>query len=848
MAVSNIPFLYVNVTALCCFALLFVTFLAAKKTPEIRAFLLLLGDGTLWLAGAVLMRLRIWPGLTFWYYVSILTLFSFAWLFYMFLLRFTRTSEPFTLGIWTLINVVLLVATATGFILAPPTPQQTAEGTVFLYSINWHIVFPCLFYVAFTTYLVRLTTRIIREQGIHSPGLLLVILGGSVMGIGNVVQVAIPGNTFPYDALAGVFLAGTLFYALYRKRMFRMTLVVSRSLLMLVMSAICVLGGMYIVTPLYSFLVGMLGLSDNGAIMTVSVLFALVLFMTYLLTRRLTDSLFTREERQNRLVKQFSNAVNQSLNSVEIMEKLSACLTQEIAAEQVYVCLLEGNLYRGRYCSSPLSPLAFSIAKDSPQITYLREQESYLIVNEFRSSPLYLSVWEAEKELFERLKIDCVAALKDGKNVIGLVLISAKERERKFTYGEISFLTTVASIASIALKNASLYEKMFREARIDSLTGVYNYKSFVEMLGEQFTACRGDCISLMYVDMDDFRLYNQLYGVAAGDRALQETAGAISRAVGEAGLVYRTSGKVFAVLLPHKDTREAEVMAAEIRSRLAAVDCYDDGRRKSLTVSVGICTAPYAASTGKELMDNADLAVYNAKKKGKDTVLVFRGGGLPKELSERTHAIVDQIQRSGDSDYRNAMSMISALTAAIDAKDHYTFNHSKNVAEYAATLAVGAGLNEGQVRMIYIAGLLHDIGKISVPEDILNKQGKLTPEEYGVMQGHVNNSIEMIRHLPQMDYVIPAAIGHHERWDGKGYPRGIAQEEIPVGARCLAIADVFDAMTTDRPYRRGLPVEYALQQIEGGAGTQFDPTLAPLFVQLVRSQALPVRSQRAQER
>ena len=128
MAVSNIPFLYVNVTALCCFALLFVTFLAAKKTPEIRAFLLLLGDGTLWLAGAVLMRLRIWPGLTFWYYVSLLALFSFAWLFYMFLLRFTRTSEPFTLGLWTLINVVLLVVTATGFILAPPPPQRPAAG------------------------------------------------------------------------------------------------------------------------------------------------------------------------------------------------------------------------------------------------------------------------------------------------------------------------------------------------------------------------------------------------------------------------------------------------------------------------------------------------------------------------------------------------------------------------------------------------------------------------------------------------------------------------------------------------------------------------------------------------
>lgn len=839
---NGIPFLYVNVTALCCFALLFVTFLAAKKTPEIRAFLLFLGDGTVWLGSAVLMRLQVWPGMHFWYYASLMALFSFAWLFYVFLLRFTRRKEPFCLGLWTVLNVVLLIFSATGFILPPPRPQVTADGTVFLYTINWHIIFPCLFFIAFVVYLMKVTKKVIREQGVHSPGLLLVILGGVVMGLGNVVQIAVPGNTFPYDALAGVFMAGTLFYALYRKRLFRMTLVVSRSLLTLVLVAICVLTGMYLATPLQSFFTEILGLNGNAAIMGVSMLFALVLFMAYLLTRRLTDSLFSREERQNRMVKQFSGEVNQSLNSVEIMEKMSACIMQEIPAEQIYVCLLEGNLYRGRYCSSPLASPNFSIAKDSPQIAYLREQESYFIVSEFRSSPLYLSVWESEKELFRRLNIDCVAALKDGREVIGLVLIAAGEREKAYSYNEMSFLTTVASIGSIALKNASLYEKMFREARIDSLTGVYNYKSFVEMLGEEFTACQGDCISLMYVDMDDFKLYNQLYGVAAGDRALQEAAAAIGRAAGESGTVFRTSGKVFAVLLPRRDTREAEVVAGEIRSRLTAVGRSEDSRRKPLTASIGICTAPYAASTGKELMDNADLAVYNAKKGGKNTVLVFHGsGGTSKELAEQTHAVVDQIQRAGGSDYRSAMSTISALTAAIDAKDHYTFNHSKNVAEYASILALGAGLNEEQVRMIYVAGLLHDIGKISIPEDILNKQGKLTAEEYSVMQGHVNNAIEMIRHLPQMDYVIPAAIGHHERWDGRGYPRGIGGEELPVGARCLAIADVFDAMTTDRPYRKGLPVEYALQQIEGGAGTQFDPTLAVLFVQLVRSRQIPVR-------
>jgi len=247
-------------------------------------------------------------------------------------------------------------------------------------------------------------------------------------------------------------------------------------------------------------------------------------------------------------------------------------------------------------------------------------------------------------------------------------------------------------------------------------------------------------------------------------------------------------------------------------------------------------------------MDNADLAVYNAKQGGKDQIMIFRGASdlVHQHLAERTDAIVDRVER-GDGEYRSALSMISALTAAIDAKDHYTYAHSKNVARYAATLAVAVGLNEDQVRTIYAAGLLHDIGKISIPEKILNKTGKLEDAEYQQMKDHVNNSIEMIRHLPEMDYLVPAVLGHHERWDGRGYPRGIAGEEIPVSARCLAIADVFDAMTTDRPYRKGLPLEYAVEEILRSAGTQLDPVLAPEFAKLIRNRSIPVSSQMIQK-
>ena len=236
----------------------------------------------------------------------------------------------------------------------------------------------------------------------------------------------------------------------------------------------------------------------------------------------------------------------------------------------------------------------------------------------------------------------------------------------------------------------------------------------------------------------------------------------------------------------------------------------------------------------------------NAKQIGKAQVLVFRGASnlMPQQLAERTEAIIDRVEE-GDSAHKNAIAMISALTAAIDAKDHYTYAHSKNVARYAATLAVASGLNDDQVRTIYISGLLHDIGKISIPEAILNKESRLSEEEYQAMKDHVNNSIAIIRHLPEMDYLIPAVLGHHERWDGKGYPRGIAGKEIPVTARCLAIADVFDAMTTDRPYRKGMSLEYALGEITRGAGTQFDPELAVTFVQLIQTKRIPLQKELA---
>lgn len=848
---SQIPFIYVNLLALCSFLLMFTAFAASKKTPVIRVFMVVLGDCILWSGSCVLMRLQMWPSMHFWYYVSLVTLFIMELLFYWFVHTFYRQKGKLSLLLCFLGTAAILPGTVTGFYLAPPTPVRQADGgVVFLYDqMNWHILIPCVLFVAIIVMTACLLLKLVRQQGVHSPGLMVIIWGGLVMLTGNLMQIAIPGNTFPYDALAGVIFAALLMSALYKRRMFRMTLLVSRGILAVALALVCIVMATNLITPLRSFALEELHLSDASATVLAALAFAGVLVLSYTLLRKLVDAMFTREEQQDRQLKRFTTEVSQTLSTMEIMAKLSSAVTAEIGVERVYICQKEGGEYVAKYCSRPLELTNFSISETSPQITYLREQEDYLISSEFQSSPLYLSAWESEKELFRRLAIDCVVAMKDGKEVIGLLLLAAREKGKRFDYNEISYLETICSVASIAMKNAGLYEKMFREARIDPLTGVYNYRYFVEKEAELFEACRDDCLSLIFADVDDFKLYNQLYGVEAGDAALCQISKEITLCVGESGTVFRTSGKVFGILLPHVDPRRAKTLAEEICRRVRAINRTPEGKsRKPLSLSVGICSAPYAASSAKELRDHADLAAYNAKQSGKDCITLFReAAAAPQRLAERTELIVGRIEQEGREN-GGTLAMISALTAAIDAKDHYTFDHSKNVARYAASLAVGVGLNDEQVRTIYAAGLLHDIGKISIPEEILRKTGKLTDSEYDVMKSHVNSSIEMIRHLPDMDYLIPAVLGHHERWDGRGYPRGIQGEEIPLSARCLSIADAFDAMITDRPYRKGLPVEYAIQQLREGAGKQFDPQLAPVFAQMVEERQIPLAVDRGRGR
>ena len=832
---SHIPYIFINIVAFGCFLTMFIMMAAARKTAEIRAFMALLADCMVWSGSSILMRLQIWPGLSFWFCLSLMALFCMEALFYWFVHVFAGEKGKFILGLSMVATLATLPGAVTGYFLSPPTPVVRADGsTVFTYNTDWHILIPCVLFVFLAFVTLRLFRKLVREQGVHSPGLLIVIYGSGILLAGNLLQVFLPGNTFPYDMLSGIAFTILLMWSLYRRRMFQMTLAVSRGLLMASLIGICIVSAIYLVVPCEVFLQGQVGFNAQTSLVLVSIAFAGFLALMYSLLNKATGRIFIRSEKRGELVNDFSREVSGTLHSSEIMKRLSSLILEELPVQGVYVLLRSDREYRAQYASNSLASLSFSIRADSPMIAYLAEWDDYLVISEFKNNPLYLSVWDSEKRLLQDLSADCVVAMKDGRDSLGLVLLCGRRTGKSYTAEEISFVRTITSVASIAMKNAGLYEKMYREARIDPLTGAFNYRAFVEREQALFTSCGREGLSLIFVDVDDFKLFNQLYGVAAGDEVLRRIYQEIIQCVNDPENVFRSSGKVFAILLPRTDTERARKTAEEISARIRRINLRDQFQHmKMLSASFGICTSPGAAASPKELMDNADMAAYHAKQAGKDQIIVFQSAlNTPQRLAEHVDAIIDRLEWE-DGRYRSAMLTVSALTAAIDAKDHYTFAHSKNVARYAASLAAAAGLNDDQVHTIYTAGLLHDIGKISIPEDILKKTGKLTDEESAVMKEHVNHSIEMIRYLPDMDYLIPATLGHHERWDGQGYPRGIAREEIPVSARCLSIADAFDAMTTDRPYRRGLSLEYALGQLREGEGNQFDPQLAEIFIRIV---------------
>lgn len=516
------------------------------------------------------------------------------------------------------------------------------------------------------------------------------------------------------------------------------------------------------------------------------------------------------------------------LSVEDILPILAETIRKVAEVDRLYVLIrgLDGD-YSVEHSIKPLDEKNFSFRADHPLVAYYQTHDGCLSMTDFTRTIIYRSMWEKEKYLLKNLKIEYIIPLKSEDELVGFVIMSAKAGKTVAHPANEWFYQTVAATCAVSVKNAYTYEKAIKDAQKDALTGLINDKFFEELLSHEFEKAKDTtALSLCILNVDDFKLYNQLYGALEGDLALQRIAGILSSATADYGYAARIGGDEFALILPGYDIYSAKCLAENIAAQISEIGpSITVGESRHLTVSVGICAAPYMASSPKELYRNTDMTVYTVKRAGKNAVQMYSAEIFPKKAPAAAH-------KSG---YSENADTIYALSAAIDAKDHYTFRHSQNVAYYGAALAKAAGMDQDLVEIVREAGLLHDIGKIGVREDILNKPGKLTEEQYDAVKKHVENTVNIIRYLPSLDYVIPAVLSHHERYDGTGYPNQLSGESIPVTGRILAIADAFDAMTSVRSYRDAMTKEAAVRILRIEAGKQFDPHLVRTFIELLDS-------------
>jgi diguanylate cyclase (GGDEF)-like protein/putative nucleotidyltransferase with HDIG domain len=367
----------------------------------------------------------------------------------------------------------------------------------------------------------------------------------------------------------------------------------------------------------------------------------------------------------------------------------------------------------------------------------------------------------------------------------------------------------------LARRTAQLVEA----GRRDPLTGLLNHGIVVEQLTHMLEAVRGDggWIIVGNIDIDGFRLLNETHGYAAGDRVLNLVAGLLVDAAPAGSIVGRSGPDEFLLIGPPAVAPLVRPAVERVRSGLAASPLRFEGAEPlTVTVSGGIASYPEHAASASELLAVAGVMLAEARTGGGDRVRV------------------DAPEQSDPPERWQAFSVLEGLVVAVDAKDRYTRRHSQQVARYAVGLAESTGSDEQFVEVVRLAAMLHDVGKIGVPDIILRKPARLTPEERVVMERHAVLGDAIVSSLPGMEQVALGVRYHHERWDGDGYPDRLHGTEIPLAARIISLADVFSALTTSRAYRRALPVEDALRAILAGAGDQFDPALTDPFADFIR--------------
>ena len=380
--------------------------------------------------------------------------------------------------------------------------------------------------------------------------------------------------------------------------------------------------------------------------------------------------------------------------------------------------------------------------------------------------------------------------------------------------------------------------EVWTQATTDQLTGVLNRQTVLAELEREIdrAARYSHQLSVVMVDLDHFKRLNDSHGHAAGDDMLRQVADVLKSSLRSVDVVGRYGGEEFLIVLPETDVDAAASIAEKLRRLVGRHEVtMPDGFKATATLSAGVAGGFGGHLSLEPLVRDADNAMYSAKALGRDQVYVFHeleDNGLVRRAaiapSARNHAI--EVGRAAFG------AATDSLTAALDARPGWAGKPSSMIAGAAVELATGLGLPASEIERIRVASLLHDLGKLAIPEEILTKPGELNDPEWRIVSEHPKIGQVILEQAGALRDAATIVLHHHEWFDGRGYPHGLSGEEIPVGARIVAIADAYEAMVAGRPYRAAITHEAAIKELRRHGGLQFDPQLVEAFAELFSRQ------------
>jgi len=442
-----------------------------------------------------------------------------------------------------------------------------------------------------------------------------------------------------------------------------------------------------------------------------------------------------------------------------------------------------------------------------------------------------------------------------GDTLLGVLNVESRD-ENAFAPQDVLIMNTLADLLATALHNSFVFQKLQQQSITDGLTGIKTRRFFWEALSSEWKRASrsGRPFSVVLVDLDKFKEVNDSLGHLEGDLVLARVGRLLEQKCRQSNVVARYGGDEFIILMPETGIEQAQVLAERLRLWLATDPMLEEHH---ITGSFGVASFPVHGFSMEELIRVADAGMYVAKHAGGNQVstadtfgegsavqrqlvsgyiegFLQREHNGPEHLEELVATLRKLCGREDDAGQKAMKEAVEALSRAAELREHNAAGHGEQCGHYAAIIARGLNLSSQEVEDITFAGRVHDVGKLFIPDRILNKPGTLTEDEFGLIKSHPRVGAEVLRAIPEIEGVAQAIESHHEAFDGSGYPRGLKGEDIPLHGRIIAVADAYVNMTSDRSFAPPKTDEQALAELGKMSGTRFDGMIVRLFSRLLK--------------